>query len=171
MNAFRLSTAIVILFTAGFAGHIMAEEAEVAVPLEKLPKAVTAAVKKAFSKATLVSALQKKEDGETLYEVTVKENGKRIEITLEEDGEIEEIEKEIDLKDLPKAVTDALKAKFPQATLKSAEAEYDVDDGKQELESYEVKLVTADQKKVEAKVKPDGTIVSTEDDGEDKKSP
>src|SRR5205085_11412445 len=39
------------------------------VPLDKLPKAVTEAVKKKFPRAELVSAEKEKQDGKTVYEV------------------------------------------------------------------------------------------------------
>lgn len=139
---------------------------ETAVPLDKLPKAVTEAVKKMFPKAELIKATQEKEDGEIEYEVTVKENGKKIDITVEADGDIEGLEKEIDLKALPKAVTDALKTKYPKAVHQSAEAVYEIEDGKEELEFYEVQLKTTDNQGIEVKIKADGKIVEDEDEDE-----
>ena len=98
------------------------------------------------------------EKPEILYEVTLKDNGQEINVTVEESGEIEEIERTIDLKDLPKLVTDALARKFPKSTLKSAEAVYEVEDGDEELECYEIKLETADKKQIEAEVEIDVEI-------------
>ncbi|MBC7966913.1 MAG: PepSY-like domain-containing protein [Fuerstia sp.] len=92
------------------------------------------------------------EKPEIIYEVTLKDNGQEINVTVEESGEIEEVERAIDLKDLPKLVTDALARKFPKSTLKSAEAIYEVEDGEEEFECYEVKLETADKKEIEAEV-------------------
>ncbi len=99
---------------------------------------------------------EKDDDGDksskTVYEVTLRENGSAIDITVEEDGEIEEVERVIDLKELPKVVTDALARKFPKSTLKSAEAIYEVEGDELELEGYEVKLETADKTAIEADV-------------------
>ena len=92
------------------------------------------------------------EKPEVLFEVTIKSDGKEIDVTVEESGEIEEIERSIDLKDLPTLVTEALAKKFPGSTLKSAEVVYEVEDGKEELERYEVKLEGADKKEIEATV-------------------
>ena len=92
------------------------------------------------------------EKPEVLFEVTIKNDGKEIDVTVEESGEIEEIERSIDLKDLPTLVTEALAKKFPGSTLKSAEVVYEVEDGKEELERYEVKLEGADKKEIEATV-------------------
>lgn len=146
-----------------FAVDAIAEE--MAVPLDKLPKAVTEAVKKMFPKAEIVEATQETEDGEVEYEVTVKENGKKIDITVEADGDIEGLEKEIDLKDLPKAVIQALEKKYPKAVHTSAEAVFEIEDGKEELEYYEVQIKTADNQEVEVKIKADGKIVTKKDEG------
>ena len=96
--------------------------------------------------------------------MTVKESGKQFEITVEANGEIEEVEKEIDLKDLPEAVTGTQEKKYPKAVDKSVEAVFEIEDGKKELEFYEVQLKTADNQKVEAKIKADGTIISKPDE-------
>ena len=161
-------------------GAIAADEDEEKVAIDKLPKAVVDAVKKMFPKAEMTGATkeEEEEDGneegedkedekddakgdesedddlkpEILYEVTLKDNGQEIDVTVDESGEIEEVERTIDLKDLPKLVTDALAKKFPKSTLKSAEAVYEVDDGKEQLDCYEVKLETADKKEIEAAV-------------------
>lgn len=160
--------------SAGFA----ADEDEEKVAIDKLPKAVVDAVKKMFPKAEITGATKEEEEKEedeedekgkkdqddakgddeddekpeVLYEVTIKSDGKEIDVTVEESGEIEEIERTIDLKDLPTLVTEALAKKFPGATLKSAEVVYEVEDGKEELECYEVKLEGADKKEIEAAV-------------------
>jgi hypothetical protein len=162
---------------AAFAG----EDEEEKVAIEKLPKAVVDAVKKMFPKAEITGATKEEEEKdeddddddekgekdsdekdddekdddekpEILYELTLKDNGQDIDVTVEESGEIEEIERSIDLKSLPSLVTEALAKKFPGSTLKSAEAVYEVEDGKEELECYEVKLETADKKEIEAAV-------------------
>ena len=162
-------------------GAIAADEDEEKVAIDKLPKAVVDAVKKMFPKAEMTGATkeeEEEEDGngegedkedeqddakgdendddaekpEILYEVTLKDNGQEIDVTVDESGEIEEVERTIDLNDLPKLVTDALAKKFPKSTLKSAEAIYEVEDGKEELDCYEVKLQTADRKQIEAAV-------------------
>lgn len=160
------------------------EEKEERIALDKVPKAVVAAISKMFPKAEMTGVTKevvaddeedggekedegkgKKEDekedekdnegdekSKIVYEVTLKENGQAIDVTVEESGEIEEVERVIDLKDLPKVVTDALARKFPKSTLKSAEAIYEVEDGELELEGYEVKLETAEKKEIEADV-------------------
>jgi hypothetical protein len=68
-------------------------------------------------------------------------------------------ERQIDAKDLPAAVIKTLEAKYPKATYKMVEEVYKVKDKKETMEYYEVAVVTADKKKVEVLVAPDGKIV------------
>jgi DNA-binding NtrC family response regulator len=147
--------------------NIKAEEK--AVPLDKLPKVVTDAVKKMFPKANMVEATQEEVEGKIEYEVIIKENGKKIDVTVEADGKIDSLEKEIDLKDLPKAVTEALKKSYPKTVAKSAEAVYEIEDGTEEFEYYEVLLKTPDDNEIEAKFKADGTVVKDDDKVEEAK--
>jgi uncharacterized membrane protein YkoI len=138
------------------------------VPLDKLPKPVMEAVKKRFPKAEIVSASREKEGDKYEYEVSIKEGGKNIDVTLTPEGTILSLEKEIAAADLPKAVTEALEAKYPKAAYKTIEAIIKVKDGNEKLESYEVQLVTADKKSIEVVLSPDGKITKAEQQ-EDKK--
>lgn len=135
---------------------VLADEEKV--PLDKLPKEVTEAVKKKFPKAELVSAEKEKEDGKTVYEVNIKNEGQTIEVTLTPEGKIVSIEKEITAKDLPKVVADALEAKYPKASIKKAEEIIKED----KLISYEMLIVTADKKKLEVKFDPTGKFLEEE---------
>lgn len=161
---------------------VRADDGEEAVAIDKLPKAVVDSIRKMFPDAELTKATKEvvkeeeedndddddkaadtKDDGKeedkdeqeeskVVYEVTLSQKGHVIDATVEEDGEIEEVERSIDLKELPKIVTDALARKFPKSTLKSAEAIYEVEDGEMELEGYEVILTSADGKEIEADI-------------------
>jgi hypothetical protein len=142
-------------------GAVRADEEKV--PLDKLPKAVADAVKKRFPKAEQLEASKETENGKTEYEVTIKDAGKKIDVTLTPDGALLSIEKEFAVKDLPKAVTAGIDAKYPKATLKSAEEVIKVKDGKEKLEYYEVIVETADKKTLELEVEADGKIKKTED--------
>jgi uncharacterized membrane protein YkoI len=137
------------------------------VALDKLPKAVVDAVKAKFPKAELKEAEKETEDGKTKYEVTIKDGESKIDVDVTENGTITGYEKEIALKDLPKAVTDAVATKHPKGTAKSAEAVYTVKDGKDALAYYEV-TVELDGKKHEVEVLPDGKL-KPEEKKEEKK--
>ncbi|MCY1015796.1 hypothetical protein [Pyxidicoccus sp. MSG2] len=61
--------------------------------------------------------------------------------------------------ELPKAVKDAIAARYPGATVTEAEAEHG---------GYEATVKTADGKEMELKLKADGTVLSEHEDEEDK---
>ncbi len=143
-----------------------AEDEETPVALDKLPKAVVDSLMKQFPHAKLEKATTEKEDDEVYFEVTILDGAVKSEVKLEEDGEIEEIERSVDLKTVPAAVTDLVMKAHPHATLKSAEAVYELEDGKEELEYYELQIETAEKKAVEVKVKYEVEII--DDAHEDK---
>src|SRR5262249_61162175 len=109
-----VAVALVVL-TAGARGD------EEKVPLDKLPRAVADAVKAKFPGAELVGASKEVEKGETLYEGALKYKGHNHDVTLKQDGTVGSVEKEITARDLPRAVSKTLAAKYPQATFKKVE--------------------------------------------------
>jgi Putative beta-lactamase-inhibitor-like, PepSY-like len=139
------------------------EGKEEKVALDKLPKAVTDAVKAKFEGCKLVSAEKEKEDGKDVFEVTIKHKGHTIEVTLTPEGTLVSIEKEIEAKDLPKAVSEAIDAKYPKATIKKAE---EVTKG--DKVSYEALIVTADKKTLEVVFDPKGKFLEEEKKDEKK---
>ena len=144
--------AVALIFVAA---PIRADEEKV--PLNKVPKPVLEAVKKRFPKAEVKEASKETNgDKKTVFEVTLKEDGKNIDVTLTPEGRITLIEKEIDRKDLPKAVAETFDKKYPKATYKIVEEVIKVVDGEETLEYYEALLVTTDKKTFEVEVLPDG---------------
>jgi hypothetical protein len=154
-----LCAAVVVGLLAA-AGVARADEQKV--PLDKVPKAVLDAVKAKFPGADLVEAAKETEDGKTVYEVSVKNKGQHIDVTLAPDGTIQLMEKTITANDLPKAVAAALEKKYPKAKYEVVEEVLKVQGGRDRLEYYEVLLVTAEKKKLEVEVAPDGTIKKEE---------
>ena len=153
-----MSLVAVLGLTAG----LRADDEKVAI--DKLPKAVVEAVKAKFPKAELVAGEKEKEDGKTVYEVKIKDGKADVTVKLTEDGKITEIEKEIAVKDLPKAVADAVEAKYPKSAVKVAE---EVTKGDKTV--YEVEVTAADGKKYELTLDADGKITETEEVKEKKK--
>jgi hypothetical protein len=127
------------------------------VPLDKLPKAVTDAVKAKYPGAKLTGAEKEKEKDQTVYEVALEHKGQKLEVTLKPDGTIVSVEKEIAAKDLPKAVTAALDSKYPKATIKKVE---EITTG--EKVTYEVLLVTAAKKRLEVVFDTTGKVIEEE---------
>jgi uncharacterized membrane protein YkoI len=162
-----LQFALALLAGLFWAGAGRSDEEKV--DLDKLPAKVKGAVQKEFKDAEFVSASKEKEDGKLLYEVRIKVKGQTVEVTTTEDGEVVEVEKEIAVKDLPKAVAGAISEKYPKAVVKKAE---EVTKGGKT--AYEVLLDTADKKTLEIKYDKDGKVLETEektgkDDDEKKK--
>lgn len=141
---------------------------EEAVPLDKVPKAVLDATKTRFPDAELVAAEKETEDNVTIFEMAIKNKGQNIDVSLTPEGKILEIEKQIAAKDLPKAVSAALAAKYPEATYKVIEEVIMVKDGKEKLEYYEAHLVTAQKKRIEVRVGSEGKILGEEDQSKEK---
>jgi Putative beta-lactamase-inhibitor-like, PepSY-like len=81
---------------------------------------------------------------------------------LKPDGSIVCIEMQIDAKDLPKPVAEALAAKYPKATYKIVEKI-----AKGDAITYEVLLETAEKKKLEVVFDPKGKLL--EEENKDKK--
>jgi uncharacterized membrane protein YkoI len=132
------------------------------ISLDKVPKAVMTAVKDRFPGADITSVEKETENGEVIYDFELKHDGRKYEMDIKENGTITEIEKEVVAKDVPEAVTNAVKAKFPGATITEV-MEVNKVKGKEETpDHYEVNLTTADNKKMEVEVSLDGKKVKAE---------
>src|SRR5438067_6333095 len=94
----------------GFVAQARADEDKI--PLDKLPKGVVETVKKRFPHAKIEGAAKENEDGKIVYEVTLKEGGKNIDVSFTAEGVMTLIEKEVEAKDVPKAVTEGVDAKY-----------------------------------------------------------
>jgi Putative beta-lactamase-inhibitor-like, PepSY-like len=148
-----MSAAIVVCVLAG-----SVRAGEEGVPLEQLPKAVTAAVKKRFPMAQTLAAGKETEDGKVTYEVTIKDKDHRIDVSVTPDGTITELERRIEEKELPKTVAAAAKAKYPGATFHKIEEIVHIKDGKESLDYYEFQLTAADKTIWEACFTPEGKL-------------
>jgi hypothetical protein len=153
---------VALLIAAG--GGVRGDEEKI--PLEKLPKAVVEALKERFPDAVLKSAEKENEDGKVIYDVALTHDGKKYEAGVTQEGEIATIEKQIEAKDLPRAVADALSEKYPGATYSTIEEVYKVKAKKETLESYEIAVVTPEKKKLEVHVAPDGKIKKASEEKE-----
>jgi hypothetical protein len=119
------------------AGTSQADEEKISV--EKLPAAVKKTVKKKFPEAKIVGAAKEVEDGATTYEVELKVEGRSVDLALNADGKILEIEKEVSIKELPRAVTKRLAARYPGARIEKVE---EITRGEDGPVHYEVAIKT-----------------------------
>jgi hypothetical protein len=153
MKAIVRGIACAALFTlAGSAARAQDEK----VAPEKLPQKVKETLMARFPGAKIVVATKTKENNETVYDIEMTKDGKKHELDAREDGTIVNFENEIAVKDLPKAVADAVRAKHPDATITEAMETMVIKEGKDVVDEYEVLIVTADKKEVELTVSPDG---------------
>jgi hypothetical protein len=129
---------------------------------DKLPKAVLDSIKARFPGADITSAEKEIEDNQVMFDIELKHQGRKYEMDIKEDGTIIEIEKEIASKDVPKAITKAVRGKYPKATIKEV-MEVNKVKGKEETPiHYEVTIETAGKKTMEVIVSLDGKSVKTE---------
>ena len=140
------------------AAHATAED----IALSKLPPAVRKAADKAVPKAKWESATKETEDKkEFWYELEGKDaKGRYVHVTVSTDGTVDEVSTEIDYKDAPKVVKDALKAKFPKFKV---ETSYEIrKDEKIERFDFEGKR-PKDKEEITISVSPDGKSVEIDE--------
>jgi len=160
--------AFLAILALGF-GLSTLRAAEVKVELKDVPKAILDTVKARFPKAELIEAAKETDGTKVEFEVTLKDGETKYDIMLTPDGKITLIEKTIAVKDLPKAVIEAIEKAYPKATHTLAEEMTKIIEGKEVLSYYEVQLTTADMKKLEVEVSPEGKILMTEDKSKEEK--
>jgi hypothetical protein len=127
-----------------------------------VPEAVVKSVKKRFPTAKITGSGKEDEEGQTVYELQIEEKSAKIDISLNPDGTIREIEKQITKTDLPKAVQRTLGEKYSKSRIKLVEEVVLVKDGKEALDCYEFKLAAGD-KVTEVKIAPDGKVKKVEE--------
>lgn len=136
---------------------------ETKIPPDQLPQAVKDAIAKRFANMEITEASKETEPGGVVYEATLKQNRRKLDVTFTEAGNLQCIERTITAKQLPATVQKAILAKYPNAKLEVIESISDyADDAVKDLK-YEALVSTADGKKVEVKLAAEWKIVETED--------
>ena len=125
----------------------------------KLPQKVMATLKARFPGASITTATKTVENGGIVYDVEMTRNGRKHEMDVREDGSIVNFENEIGVKDLPRAVIEAVNAAYPQCTITEAMEVMVIKNQKDTVEEYEVLIVTAGKKELELTVSPDGKSI------------
>jgi hypothetical protein len=152
---FGAGTALALVILAG--GPLASEET---VPLHLVPKPVLDAVRARFKDARIARAEKDVAGGgRFVYEVSIKHQGQNIDVILTPEGAIRLFKREIAARELPEPVARALADSYPKATYQVVEAVTTVQGGQERLAYYEVDLVTAQRRIVEARVSVDGTIL------------
>ena len=160
-----------VLATAGalglFALAAGAKAQEVDIPINQLPKAVADAAKAKFPGAQWRGASKETEDGKTVYEVAMTHQGRKMDVTFQENGTLDLVETEVPEAELPPAVARAVKDKYPGAKVDLVESVAKGPELKKTPDYYEFHLTTADKKSVEAEVDGQGKILKTEEGKKD----
>jgi hypothetical protein len=129
----------------------------------QLPTAAGDAIKKAYPKATIQKVKAEKEGDVTVYEVKLTSGETKLEVTVTGEGTICEVDSQIAVADLPKAVAEAVAQAAPDAKVSKASKEEILADPKTgKLDTpkatYEVE-VTKDGKEGEMKLAADGKVL------------
>jgi hypothetical protein len=163
---------LILLLCLVFSCEQQAKEAKVEskvedpLELDKIPKVVMDALNAKFPDSEIHKWTKEKEGDIVVYDIEFKQQGRKFEADIKEDGTIHNWEKEIAAEDLPETVMKAVETKYPRSTLNEIMEITAVTEGKEALEAYEVVLETFDKKEVEVTVASDGKIL--EDSGEKK---
>lgn len=82
-----------------------------------MPPAVAAAFKKAYPTAAVRHVSHETEDGVEQYEVESTNQGRSLDVNYKPDGTLLVVEEEVVASDVPAAVTEAVTARYPKATV------------------------------------------------------
>jgi len=135
------------------------KKAETDLELDKIPKVVMDALNAKFPKAEIHKWTKEKEDDIVVYDIKFKQEGRKFQADIKEDGTIHNWEKEIADRNLPEAVKKAVETKYPESTIKEIMEITAVKDGNDVLEGYEIVFETVDKKEIEVMVAPEGKIL------------
>jgi hypothetical protein len=131
---------------------------------KQIPKKVMDGLKAKFPKPEIDKWAKEKEGEIFIYDFEFKQGGQKFEADIKEDGTIHNWEKAITIRDLPTAVRMTIDKMYPKARLQEIMQITAMKDSKDELEGYEIVLITNDKKDVEVTVAPDGKILEDSTD-------
>jgi uncharacterized membrane protein YkoI len=155
-----------VAFAHVLAVFLLAASAAAQDKKEDIPKKVATTLLAKFPKAQIDTWTKEKEGDAFAYDIEFKQDGHRFGAYIKEDGTLLSWEREVAVKNLPRPVAAAVDRKYPKSRIKEAMEGFEVKDGKDVLDSYEVVVETAEKREVELTIAPDGRIL--EDSGEKK---
>jgi Putative beta-lactamase-inhibitor-like, PepSY-like len=103
------------------ASLIVAQDSERKLKAKDVPTALTAAAAKAYPNARIVGWTRETEAGKVLYEAEMREGQTKRDVLFTPDGKIDLVEEVVSISDVPPAVQNALKMRYPKATINQAE--------------------------------------------------
>jgi hypothetical protein len=154
MNRFGIALSLVLPIAPS---ATRAQEQDV--QIKDAPTVVIQAVSARFPDAKIHGVSKDTEEGKRIYEVTLRQGGRNIDVTTTPEGKVTLIEMEIARSDLPAPVASLLRSTYPRATYKLVEAVTSVSGSTESLAFYEVLLVDAKRQTLEVQVSPDGKVI------------
>jgi hypothetical protein len=162
-----ISVGTLSLFT--WATTARAQETEI--PIDQVPQVVQDAAKAKFPGAEWRGAAKEVEEGKTVYEMSITHKEHKMDVTFKSDGTLVLVETEVPEKELPAAVLQAVKDKYPDAKIDLVESVQKGPEVKKEVDYYEFHLTAADKKSIEVEVDGKGKILkpaaSAKEEGKD----
>ncbi|HYV40132.1 MAG TPA: PepSY-like domain-containing protein [Gemmataceae bacterium] len=146
-----VALAVALALSVGFT-----QAAQEKVPLDKLPKEVTDAVKAKFPMADIKRATKETEGGKTVYEVIFNNDKLHLHAIVTGEGKLTEIHRHVDLKDVPATVVKAVEAKYPKAKIDEGVHERSDPNGK--VIGYEITVEISAGNSVEVVTDANGKI-------------
>jgi len=125
-----------------------------------VPPQVRSAMESRFPGAQMSSVEREKEHGDVVYDYELRQDGRKYEMDIKEDGTVLEVEKQLMGTDVPDAVARAVRDKYPNATVKEVMEVDKVSGGRETPHHYEVTLSGAKAKEVN--VSMEGQITEEE---------
>jgi hypothetical protein len=130
-----------------------------------VPSQVRASMEKRFPGAQVTRVEREKEHGDIVYDYELRQDGRKYEMDIKEDGTVLEVEKQLFGKDVPDVVARAVQEKYPKANVREVMEVDKVSGGRETPDHYEVTLSGTGAKGKEVIVSMDGRI--TEEGGEE----
>jgi hypothetical protein len=129
------------------------------VALHEVPRPVLDAIRARFGEARIAGAETERKGRGVVYEVAIRHQGRKIDVTVTPEGGIRLIKREVAAAGLPGPVASALREAYPGAAYHAAEEVIEVQGPEERITHYEVDLVTTPRRVVEVRIGTDGKIL------------
>jgi hypothetical protein len=123
-----------------------------------VPALVRDSVNKRFPGASVTSVEREKENGMVVFDYELKQNGRKWETDVKDDGTIMEVEKQLQGGEIPSSIQTAVSSKYPRATITEVMEVNKVSNGQEKADHYEATITPADGKEKEVNVTLDGKL-------------
>ena len=134
------------------------------IDVSRVPAVVIKAFRAKYPHAKIESTHEEKDGTDVTYRIEFEANNLSTTVEYATDGSLEELEQEIALTKLPKAVSDAAKKKYPKGKLDYAGEVTTYEDGKPQPKTYRVVTILAPKVHMILEITAKGEITHEEED-------